>query len=349
MKKITLILFLLACTFVHLACAPLEEPRDYTLKIEKYAAFTTERYIDPLASYTSPDGKALYHIRREGTPENITYTLSVVDLQNGEARDIRAFGDAYSAAGGGCQSGFYYNTAQWDGDTLSFIMVDTNGIGTKFHYNTKTEEWTEERGISYSYASCYTPEQSEAIALLNYGLPEGAILSDAFAIGEKLYQIYIVDTQGYYRDLDMKTKKAKVAEIKSNRRFFGQFLALPNGTGSYNLYRFSESIFGNNTLECVYLDMPKQYLVMPIDSLREFCITNPQMEKSIYIKDGTIHPLSIEVINPFRQGCDFPGAKLDFLCTHGTTLYYLATETVEGVTYCYVLSGSLQNEPIPSS
>lgn len=338
MKKIILILFLLACTFVHLACAPIEEPRDYTLKIEKYAAFTTERYIDPLASYPSPDGKALYHIRWEGTPQRITYTLSVVDLQSGEARDIRAFGDAYSAAGGGSQSGFYYNSAQWDGDTLSFIMVDTNGIGTKFHYNTKTEEWTEERGISYSSASCYTPEENEAIALMYHNLPTDATIQDTTVVGQTLYQTFIQDDKKYYRSLDLTSKRESVADITDMKcTFYGSFL-LCNGEepGTKDLYRLE-----NGRLCCVASQLPSRSPYLLIRNFNEFVITNSGFQKCFYIKDNVVNPLTVTAENPFQHITFEPERKLECIGCHGTTLYYLATENVGGVTYYYLLKGEI--------
>ena len=325
-------LFLVTCT----ACAPKQAPEPYSLLLEKFADFTSDRYINPLYSYCAPNEKALYYFYYEGDASLITDHLAMIDLESGVGEDIYHFNERHNAA---LVPSVGLDQVEWVGNTLTFVLGEGVEKVTRYSYNTETQQMSEQQGLDAPpMMFYYEPDDERGKALMRYNLPEGAMIQHTTVVGETLYQTFTQGGKAYYRSLDLNSKKESTADITNmDCIFYGSFLLCKGSTpGTRDLYRFQ-----GGKLACVTSQLPNTSPYLLIHDFNEFVITNSGFEKCFYVKDNVVNPLTVTAENPFQHITFKPEQKLEYIGCHGTTLYYYATENVDGMTYYYLLKGEI--------
>ncbi len=345
MKKLLSLALSLVCLFSCISCFPVVEPEKepipYALHLEKFATVCPVEgtYFDPHDAYFTPDETAVYYFYRNGPTENKTHCLAKVDLIHGGGEILYDFGEEYPA---GILGMIGLHAVQWEGDVLTFCIGETIDFVTKFSYNTKTAEMTAEKGLpAPPITSAILPKDESERELLDYNLPDGAQTNYAAVVNNKLYQIYSLNKQSYYRQLDLSTKKEYCTELNGQFVFYGPFILQKMDKVIINELRTFNK---KGEFVSVTTKMPQSIMHAQMQEYKEFLIWNSDgVENWYFAKDGVLNPLTVTFDSPFEANITYPLKELAFYKAQDDTIYFFAYEkTSDGVLQYYFIKGTIE-------
>ena len=347
MKKILCMFLSLVFLFSCVACQPENapetkkesEPVPYVLTLENLALLPPfENANLPIYdTYLSPDENFLYHFYSRYSETDSTVllrSLARVDLASGEWQTIYHFDENYPADMVGGRGIF---GVLWEGDLFTFFIGENNFLtATRFSLDTKSNEMTIETGLELPEAETtfHRPNDERVLELLEYNLPKGAKVGHATVVNGKLYEMYTVDQDSFYRELDLETKEEHTISVTKrsylSNSFFGCFLLQPRDEAmAIDLYRIK-----NGALIPMGLNLSESTKYINIEQFREFVIFNKESTQDWYfVKDSVLNPLTVNT--------EFSISSLTLFAIRDKTLFFYATEVIDGVTQQYLIKGTI--------